>query len=173
MNTELVVALISLVGVIISVTLSCIISNKINLLKIHNEFSRKLYSKRLIAYLEIYELISGFVKIIKRKVISYDELIDFYDKYSTKDSKFGLLFSYTVYSSSRLIEEIEEIISNKKTNYTISNDLKENILKRLGVVELSMKFELGVFTYTNPAIIMKKFNLPKIYREALVSMSKG
>jgi len=139
---------------------------------IQNKFSGKLYTRRLEAYLEIFELVSGFIKIIKRKGILYEELKIFYEKYSALDSKSGLLFSYSVYSSSELMEEIKNILSCKKTMVASCEELKKNLLKKLAVVELTMKCELGVFEYTNPTKIMKKYKLPGTNREALAEMFK-
>jgi len=177
MEKEIIVALISLCGVIISITLTCIINNKINLLKVHSEFSGQLYSKRLEAYLEIYELISGFVKsIVRRKIshekITYEELKEFYDKYSILDSKSGLLFSHSLHPSFELLKEITKILIPKKENFTISDDSVKSIQKKLAVVEINMKFELGVFKYKDPLTIINKFKLTETYKEVLAEMAK-
>jgi hypothetical protein len=169
---EVIAALFPFLGIIISVILSYLISNKINLLKIQSEFSGQLYKKRLKAYLEIFELVSGFTKIIKRKGFSYDELKDFYEKYSILDSKLGLLFSYSISSSSRLMEEINKNLSCLKPGDTIYKDSNKDITRKLGDVELSMKYELGIFVYTDPLKIIKKFKLPETYKEALAEMNK-
>ena len=109
---EIVVALIAFLGVIISVTLSFITiqyQNRIALKKIYSEFGGQLYSKRLEVYPEIYELVSGFCKLIDKKRISYEELNDFYEEYSIQDSKSGLLFSSCMVKSSyNLRKEIKK-----------------------------------------------------------------
>jgi len=159
MDEKIVVALIALSGVIISVILSFIISyyqNKIALKKIHSEFSGKLYSKRLECYLEIFELVSEFVKTIRSKSISYNELNDFYEKYSIKDSKLGLLFSSDMIKSSyNLRKEVIKILASHKEGDTIGKNLlyKHNIGRFLAKIELSMKHELGVFGYENPSTL--------------------
>jgi len=83
MEKEVQSAVIAFIGVIISASISLIISeikNRIELNKIHSKFNGQLYSKRLKAYLEIFELVSGFLKIVRRKGISYKQLNDFYEK---------------------------------------------------------------------------------------------
>jgi len=70
-TTDLIIAIVTLFGIIISVTLSFFINkyqNKIELLKIQSGFNEQLYSERMKAYLVIYELISAFVKTIFLKM---------------------------------------------------------------------------------------------------------
>ena len=170
---EIIVALIALGGVIISVILSFIINqyqHKIALKKIHSEFSGKLYSKRLETYLEIYELVSQFCRMIDSRVddkkrISYEELYDFYNKYLIKDSKSGLLFSSCMVKSSyNLRTEVKKILTNHKIEDTFSKNLMYNLRKSFSQVELSLKHELGVFGYESPSI-MKDSELTKTYSE--------
>jgi len=172
MNNEVLAAFISLSGVIFSVLLSCIISNKLSFIKIQSEFSIQLYTKRLESYLEIFELVSGFVKTIKRREITFEKTKEFYEKYSVLDSKFGLLFSYTIHSSYLLMKETKKILTRQKTDDVINEEIKKELIKKLGDVELSMKYELGVFAFKNPATIMKKFKLPETYKEALAELDK-
>ena len=165
---EIVVALIALAGVIISVSLSYIINhyqNKIALKKIHSEFSGKLYSKRLDVYLEIYELISDFWKTVEKKRISYEELSDFFEKYSILDSKSGLLFSSSlVKSSHRLRKQVRKIFTSHKAGDTFNKSSIYNLRGFLAQVELSMKYELGVFGYASPST-MEDSELAKAYSE--------
>ena len=170
---EIVVALIALAGVIISVILSFIISqyqNKIALKKIHSEFSGKLYSKRLEIYLETYELISKFSRmvdseIVEGKQISYEELQDFFNKYLIQDSKSGLLFnSYTVKASYNLRKAMKKILTSHKTGDTFSKNRMYMFLRFIAQVELSLKHELGVFGYESPSM-MENCELTKTYSE--------
>jgi len=174
-----IVSLLSLLGVIISVTLSFIISkyqNKIELIKIHSEFIGKLYSKRLEAYLEIYELVSGYIKDIKRKGIIYAELLVFYENYSKLDSKSGILFSYTGFYSDQLMKRIATFLINNKTSPFTDNQ-KEDLLEKLEYVETTMKLELGVYVYRDPATIIKKYDFPerkkKMLEVIIQNYSKG
>ena len=173
MNNDMLIVLIPLMGVIISGLLSLVISkhhNKIEYIKAQSEFSGQLYSARLTAYPEIYELISEFLKkIYRNENISYTELNDFYKMYSQLDSKSGLLFSYTAKSSSALMEGIGEILkncSNDETDNIFFYDLKDKLRRKLADVENSMKYELGVYIYKNPITIMKKLELTKTGTEA-------
>ena len=168
MNIKIIVALISLSGVVISSILSFIISKfhyKIELDKIQNNFREHLYIKRLDAYLLIYELISGFVHDIRNKLITYDDLNAFYGKYIILDSKYGLLFSYALNPSYILIRVIKTTLNNKKDNDTISKKIKIKIVKKIRDVEISMKNELGIILYKNPLEIMKNYKLLNTYRE--------
>jgi len=108
---EKTIALISGIGVIISAIVSFIVvevKNRTAINKIQSKFNRKLYSKRLKAYLEIAELVSGFLKIVRRNGISYKQLNNFYEKFSTLDSKSSLLFSYTNISAGELMDAIKK-----------------------------------------------------------------
>jgi len=172
MDNEILTALISLFGIIFSVILSCTISSKLGLIKTQSEFSKQLYKKRLKSYLEIYELVSNFVKIINRRKISFEKMKEFYEKYSILDSKYGLLFSYTIHSSSELIKETNKILTGKKIDDAIDEEIKKKLINKLGNVELAMKYELGVFAFKNPSTIMKRFKLPEKYREALAKLDE-
>ena len=157
-------------GVLISVIVSIFISrsqNNTEKIKIYGEFVGKLYSKRLEAYLEIFELISDYVKIIKRKGLLYEELLDFYEKYSKLDSKSGLLFSYTAFHSDKLMIEIREILSCKKCEKPciFSENQKTDLINKLGYVETTMKLELGVYAYRDPTTIIEKINIPERKKE--------
>jgi phosphate/sulfate permease len=62
---DIAIVIIPVIGVIISGFLSLFISrhhNKIEYIKAQSKFSTQLYSARLKAYSEIYELVSGFAK---------------------------------------------------------------------------------------------------------------
>ena len=162
-------ALIALIGVIISALLSFIISkyqNKIELIKTHSGFIGQLYSKRLDAYLRIYEVISDYIKVIKRKGILYEELLVFYESYSKLDSESGLLFSYTAFHSDQLIKKIEEILESIKKG-VLSDSQKADLLDKLQYVETTMKLEVGVYLYKDPATIVKKYDIPKRKRKML------
>ena len=169
MENAVVVSLFPLLGIIISVTLSFIISKyqiKMELIRIHSEYNRQLYSKRLEAYPEIFELVSGFIKIIERKEISIEKLLEFYEKYSKLDSKSSLLFSYTTLSSKQLMEKIGKILICKETHVFSAEDLVD-LLEKLRKVETTMKFELGIYVYTNPTTITKNFDIPERKKKAL------
>ena len=166
---EGIVALISGSGVIISTIVSFIIGevkSKTELNKIHSKFNRKLYSKRLKAYLKIAELVSGFLKVVRRKGISCKQLNNFYKEYSDLDSKSSLLFSYTNIYSGKLMDEIKKILSCHKKAGIICDDSKVNLKKKLVDVELSMKYELDVFEYKKPGAIIKNSKKPESYQEA-------
>lgn len=176
MGNEGTIALISGIGVILSAIVSLIISefkNRIELNKIHSKFNSQLYSRRLKAYLEIAELVSGFLKVVRRKGISYKQLNKFYKKFSALDSKSSLLFSYTNISSGELMDEIKKILScHKKADGIICDDIIISLKKKLVNVELSMKYELDVFEYKKPGAIIKEYKLPYSYQEALAKLKR-
>jgi hypothetical protein len=170
MSVEIAVALITLSGIIVSLLLNTLLSmyrDKIKFITANYEFAGQLYSKRLELYLEIFELISGFIKMIIEREISYEELCDFYKKYSILDSKSGLLFSYTAKLSFNLINEMREIVIFKKPVGIVSKDTKDNLIIMLGTIERSMKIELNVYHYKDIASIKQKFKLPPTYEEAI------
>jgi len=174
MNNDAIIVLIPLMGVIISGLLSFFINrhqNKIEYIKAQSEFSGQLYSARLKAYLEIFELISDFIKkIYTNKNISYIELMEFYKMYALLDSKSGLLFSYTARSSSALIEEIREMLghySKEEKNKIFFCDLKDKLIIKLADVENTMKYELGIHVFKDPLTTIKKLELLKTETEVL------
>jgi len=174
MEDKIIISLISFLGIVFSVTLSFIISkyqNKLEIIRIHSEFIGQLYSERLKAYLDIYNLISGFIKIIKRKRITKEELIVFYEEYSILDSKYGVLFSHTTLRSSQLIKKITDLISCKE-KFELSGDQEIELIEKLGEVETSMKLELGIYIYRDPTRIIKNLNIPKIKKEILDNIDK-
>ena len=146
-------------GIIISVFLSSITSfivakcqYSIELKKIYSEFGGQLYSKRLDAYLEVYKLISGFIKNIKRKNVSLEELNDFYEEYSVLDSKHALLFnSDTAAFSHILMLEVKELLTSQKNGDDLVKYLRVSFMEVLGGTERSMRYELGVREYRSPS----------------------
>jgi hypothetical protein len=99
--------------------------------------------------------------------ITHIEVNDFYEKYSLLDSKSGLLFSYTARSSAALMKEIQEILTRLRTNDDFCEELKVKFLRKLADVELTLKHELGVYSYKNSTTITKEFKLPKTNTEIL------
>jgi len=126
-----------------------LLQNQVAQRKIYSEFSGKLYSLRLNAYLEMFELISRFIKKACDHRISYAELDHFYENYSNQDSKWSLLFSSRMVQSSHdLILEMRRMLGQYKPDDTIDvRDLRENFLTK---VELAMKYEIGAFAFDAP-----------------------
>jgi len=144
--------IISAFTVIISAFVALVVTllqNQVAQRKIYSEFSGKLYSQRLSAYLEMFELVSGFMKKSCDCKISHAELEHFCETYSNQDSKWGLLFSSRMVQSSHdLILEMRKILGQYKPGDTIDmQDLRENFLTQ---VELSMKYEIGAFAFDAP-----------------------
>ena len=158
------VALITLVGVFLTFSISVYNSTKIELRKV--ELSGGLYSKRLDAYLEIFNLVSGFIKTIERKEGAHEKLNDFYREYSFLDSKSGLLFNLDTAGASRtLMQEIGKVLPNDKD---WDEALSEKMRKLLNQVEICMKNELGAFGYTET---LDSLETAKKYKE--LSLSTG
>ena len=166
METKIIETIISVSGVLAVGILSYYAGkqqNKTEIIKIQNEYNLLLYSERLKAYQEIFELVSAFVKPIRRDKIKYSELEDFYNKYSLLDSKHGVLFAYTIRSSSDLMKNIKNILDDRK-NHDIFIEKTDGLLRYLGDVENTMRHELGTL---NLSLINNDFKLPKTTTEAL------
>jgi 5-bromo-4-chloroindolyl phosphate hydrolysis protein len=137
------VPIISFLGVIISAIVSFVISKgsrNVESMKIHYEFKKELNSKRLEAYLEIYNLVSGFIKKMERKGISDKDLNVFYEEYSILDSKSALLFEKdTAAAARKLMKKIGLVNQNIGT---IDDNLNKELIKMSREVENSMKIEL-------------------------------
>jgi len=159
-NSPMILLLSFIIPAIVSVIV-CKYQNKIELIKTHSEFIGQLYSKRIKAYLEIYNLVSSYIKVINRKGISSEELIKFYECYSKLDSKYGLLFSYTSFHSAQLMIKIDETLKKFHKNHNFSDNQKVELLEKLGFVETTMKIELGVYVYKDPVTTIKKYEFPE------------
>ena len=173
-DPEIPSALIALSGVIISVTLSLIVNaykNKTEILKIHSWFISQLYSKRLKLYLKIFELISAYIKIIKNNGIFYEELNIFNEEYSKLDSKSSLLFSYTTPYSAELMIKLRELLKFDKT-HVFSEKQKKNLIKKLAIIETTMKLELGIYNYKDPVSVFKKIHIPLRKKEMIKEIKR-
>jgi len=171
---NLIIYLFPLLGVLFSAILSFVISkhqSNIELEKISSKFSIQLYSKRMETYLEIYELIREFFKTIKRTKTSYNELNDFYEKYSTLESKSSLFFNlYTVKSSANLMDCIEEIVKSEEASDVLNNNSKKKLIKNLIDFEITLRYELGVLEYKKPS--GKESREFKLWEKELESLLK-
>ena len=122
-----------------------------------NELGKPIHSKRIKAYLEIFALVSGFIKDSHVDYDSNDGKIvrakfdTFYRDYFNLDSKWSLLFSeHTWHASSDLIKKLRKI--NEDDNLEVGDHvILPDIKKYLGAMEKAMKYEIGTVAFRHPA----------------------
>jgi len=163
MNTALISALIALIGVITSVTLS-FFSNK-RLLKteieklevgIEQNYAKILVEKRLECYPSIYEPISNMSKKIRRMTIENQgekiflkDIIEFQKIYDDLNSKYGVVYSSVSSAKSKFLRVYlsDIIVKFKRTNLEseMPVDILTNLKKHLGDLEFSLKQDIGIY----------------------------
>jgi hypothetical protein len=152
MPLEILVSLISLAGVVSSLLISYLVSNRQIRVQLESvryqlaqSYTEKLYLKRLDVYPALYEIISRFAKRMRRENISQAEFNTFVEEVNAWDSKYALLVSafaaqqlITLRKTLRALELSQGETLSKET-------LCETLFPLILELELAMKTELGVF----------------------------
>jgi hypothetical protein len=151
MSDTVIASIISIVGVLISVIVSVIITRtqyKVELEKIkkhlEQEYLKSLFDKRVETYPQLYNLLAGYGKIIQYNKQNTKSLIKLRDELDNWNNQHSIFFSRaTAKLSSRFRAYLHSILS-KGTNSEIQQedwDLIHNIMERFG---MSLKSEIGV-----------------------------
>jgi hypothetical protein len=152
MPLEILVSLISLGGVVVSLLISYLVSGRQIKAQIESlryqmaqNYTEKLYLKRLEVYPALYEVISSFAKRIRREALSHREIKAFGEKIDEWDNKHALLASaFTVQQLIALRKALRTLEGSKDEK--ISKDvLYQTLFPLILELELAMKTELGVF----------------------------
>ena len=166
------VALIALVGVIISAVISYVVSSHQASISISNletelksKYNVKLYEKRIEKYPELYEIVSSLGKDIRKIELTHNILKERLLEIDEWDSKNAILLSP---SSIELILEMRNILdgyTNFDPNYEptkqVGRAAREIIFESALRLEEAIKKELGVYDvsgYHNPTL---QKNYPK------------
>jgi hypothetical protein len=152
MPLEILVSLISLAGVIVSLLISYLVSNRQAKIQIESlryqlaqSYTEKLYLKRLEVYPVLYEIISSFAKRIRHEAISQKELRAFAEKINEWDSKHALLTSaFTVQQLITLRKALRSLEVSGEERFS-KDTLYKTVFPLILDLELAMKTELGVF----------------------------
>lgn len=151
MPTEVIVALVTLGGVMASVAVSYLLNQRQMHAQLDNlryqveqGFTEKLYEKRLEAYPLLYTIISGFAKQGLAGPISKKALDEFGEALNAWDSHYAIFCSaFTSYQMLNLRRAIRRF---ERAGQGISKTkMGKEITPLLFEVELAMKTELGVF----------------------------
>ncbi|NER80368.1 MAG: hypothetical protein F6K42_12465 [Leptolyngbya sp. SIO1D8] len=164
MGKEIIAASIALIGVIVSVLISFITSRKqasieVEKLRseIHQDFSLRLFDKRLEQYPDLYQYLSEFKKVIQYEEVTQERIIGFFRKLQEWDSRNSILFGSD--TGKLLYHFRKEVFSlTRRSNQEIQvyfndSETKYSFIKKMAQLELSLKSELGIYTYNSPTDI--------------------
>ena len=154
MSTEIIVALIALAGVVISVVISVLTTEKVtrtDLQKLRTEiqqtYAGKLLEKRLEVYPDVYYLLSDFGKKIQYANVSKEYLEEFRNRANELNSKYSIFYSGdTNELSYQFRTSLDELIilANKESQEEFWDALRR-LRHAAGHFELSLKSDLGIF----------------------------
>lgn len=161
MGKEVIAASIALIGVIISVLISFFTSRRqanIEVEKlcteIHQDFSLRLFEKRLEHYPDLYQYLSEFKKVIQYEEVTQERMVGFFKKKQEWDSRHSILFGS---DTGKLLYHFRKEIFDltRRSNQDIQayfNDLETRhlFIQKMAQLELSLKSELGIYSYNSP-----------------------
>ncbi|RLE44696.1 hypothetical protein DRJ25_06475 [Candidatus Woesearchaeota archaeon] len=149
MSNELLVALISLSGVLVSVFVSVLISlraTNTELQKLRTEiqqtYTNKVLEKRIETYPALYCLLSDFAKKSWLKTFSQNEINSLYHDTNKWHSKNSILFSAQTNVVSYRFFGVLRKLKNKEWS---SDNLHEFVNGSLAEFELALKSDIGIY----------------------------
>jgi hypothetical protein len=153
MSTEILVSLIALSGVIVSVVISYLASQRqirteINnsRLQIEHAYATKLFENRFNTYPQLFEITSSFAAKIRYGVIKKTDLDAFLEKIHVWDSKNSIFLSAITTKYLFRVIRLGHELQNSGNNALARENLSEKFIPLLADLELSLKTELGVFS---------------------------
>lgn len=180
MQVDVLTSIIALGGVFLSAIISYRVSlrqTKIELDKhseqIRQEFSRRLFEKRLLVYPELYSFLSEFGKTLVFGNPSRKDLELLFSQIQNWDSLNSILFSaptgLSVYQFRIRINDYLKKSESEILEFLNSPENRKSLIKELQSVELALKAELGVYAIESPTKI-KDFASYKSYQEVADSI---
>lgn len=156
MSTEVIVALISFLGVFISVLISLFASLRVTntelqklRVEIQKTYADKLIDKRLEIYPNIYFMLSNFMKKIEIGTVSTNELRTLHTEMSEWNSKHSILFSgYTggiSFRFRRMTTELLQKPDDELQKKFQSTDFLKELRHKVSEFELALKSDLGIY----------------------------
>lgn len=156
MPTEIVVAFIAFIGVLVSVVVSIVTSMRstnAELRKLRTEiqqtYADRLLEKRLDVYPSLYALLSDFAKRIQFSTISKSVLEELRDQIEEWDSKHSVLFSgragVICYHFRKMLAELAQKPDEELQKDLASADFLRELRRRIGELELALKGDLGIY----------------------------
>ncbi len=176
-------ALIALVGVIISVTVSFITAihrSRLEIQKFRTEIQQhyvgKLFEKRLEVYPELFTAMSSTVQQINFLTISAAQIKDLFMKaqeWEANNTIFLSAFSQQVsYKLVRMLHEWSEMSDEQLVIKLRDSGQKAELKKHLQEMELALKNDLGIYALDSPSTITD-FKAPTSYKEVKQYSQKG
>jgi len=180
MQVDILTAIIALLGVLLSAFISYRVSlrqTKIEFDKhseqIKQEFSRRLFEKRMSVYPELYSFLSNFGKSLVFGTPSKKDLELLFSQIQNWDSLNAILFSaptgLPVYHLRIKIYELLKKPESELSKILNSPEDQKNLIREIQEVELALKTELGIYAIESPTKI-KDFASYKTYREVTDSI---
>ncbi len=164
MQVDILTAIIALGGVFLSALISYGISlrqTKIELDKhseqIRQEFSRRLFEKRMSVYPELYSFLSDFIKKVHFGDPNRDDVEQLFSQIQSWDSKNAILFSakagrVAYYLRTKLFELLKKS-EPEMIDFLVNQNNQKQLILDIQAVELSLKSELGVYAIESPTEI--------------------
>ena len=162
MGKEVIAASIALIGVIVSVLISFLTSRRqanieVEKLRteIHQDFSLRLFEKRLEHYPDLYQYLSEFKKVIQYEEVTQERMIDLFKKLQEWDSRHSILFGSDtgklLYHFRKEVFDLTRISSQDIQAYFFNDsETRHLFIQKMAQLELSLKSELGIYTYNSP-----------------------
>jgi hypothetical protein len=156
MSTEIIVALISLAGIVFSIVVSLIAGMRIaNVemqklrLEIQQTYASKLIERRLEVYPEIASLLSKLVKAILFTSLTQETFQEFRSQFEELDTKYSVIFSAKTgiifhKFHNRMVEISKLPDSDIRKKFDSENEI-ERFQHQIGKVELALKNDLGIY----------------------------
>ena len=119
------------------------------------DYVDKILSKRIECYPEVFELLSNFLKMIRRefaikpegeKIIQKSEVIKFINDYDRLNSKVSLFFSVTSeYTSFTLRDFLYDLIEKTKEKEIKEEEIVNLIKSKVSDLEVNLKNDVGIY----------------------------
>lgn len=156
MSKEILVALISLIGVFISIAVSLFVSvrqTNVELQKLRSEIQRsyagKLHEKRLEVYSDIYFALSDFTKKIENLTINKSNIASFNERLLNLDSKYAIYFSsqtgIIAYRFRRFMDDFVKLSEQDLYQILKDGNFLSELKWKIGEYELSLKSDIGIY----------------------------
>lgn len=161
MAKEVIAASIALIGVIVSVLISFFTSRRqanieVEKLRteIHQDFSLKLFEKRLDHYPDLYQYLSEFKKVIQYEEVTQERMIDFFKQLQEWDSRHSILFGSDtgklLYHFRKEVFDLTRRSNQDIEAYFNDSETRHLFIQKMAQLELSLKSELGIYAYNSP-----------------------
>ena len=170
MPEKIIIAIISLCGVILSMLVSWLISkyrveSEVNKLRLEMQktYATQIHEKRLSVFPGLYKLIGTHVKEIQKQTVEHESVINYFSKLDAWHTENGYLLSsstnsYT-YTYLRKLRRISEGTNESFVARISDNEKRRELIRNAWEIELGLKSDLGIFEveFFDPDIKIKSY----------------